>query len=176
MKLFPILLLFSVTAISAQTLAPAYPIIDGEIGYDSVVTVEGVNAQKLHDRCISWVSETFKSAKSATDLDTPDEVVARGNFTFPIGGGLTANTMRCSFKLSVKFKDGRFRYTLRDFVLDMQGSNVGADQMISDKMVFKKNGESRKLYMQYRVGVLDNSNALIKSLIETMSKDGKSGW
>jgi len=135
--------LFAMSAVFAKgEKAPPLP-VDPETGrfqYQEVVTVEGASADELYARAKNFVVDAYKSAKAVIDLDDPaaHRLVARGNFQ--IEWSLAVRTV--NHKLSIEVKDGRYRYTLSEFVAEFpHGDMELEDKYLSTTKLAVRTGE-----------------------------------
>ncbi|TDN38981.1 DUF4468 domain-containing protein [Hymenobacter sp. UV11] len=86
--------------------------------YHGVVAVPGLSAAELQGRAREWVALTFQDAHQVTQLDDPARgvLIGRGYSrveTHPDGTQDIA-TYSLSFTFRLDFKQGRYRYELRD--------------------------------------------------------------
>lgn len=124
MKAFIWLLLFGLAYQTtwAQTLPPLpglpFDSLTHEPNYHGVVAVPGVSAAELHSRAREWVALTFQDAHQVTQLDDPARGVLIGRsyerVTVNINSLGRGEIRLVSFTFRLDFREGRYRYELRD--------------------------------------------------------------
>lgn len=94
---------------------------DGKYVFEEVVSVPEATASQLYGKAKLFFANTFNSSKSVIQSDDP------GNTTI-IGKGSIVNKedqgyggIYFNFTLKIQTKDGKYRYTISDIVLDMTG-------------------------------------------------------
>lgn len=93
---------------------------EGKIAYEEIVSADStLTAGVLYGKAISWFSDTFKSPKDAIRQQSPTthHITANGltntNWTNIFNGDLKG---KLSFKITLDFKDGRYKYLITDLV------------------------------------------------------------
>lgn len=125
MKVFLCLLLFAVASQCAwaQALPPPLPglpfdSLTHEPNYHGVVAVPGVSASELYGRAREWVALTFQDARQVVQLDDAARgvLIGRGYKRVVVNvNSLGRGDVRLvSFTFRLDFRDGRYRYELRD--------------------------------------------------------------
>jgi len=130
----------------------------GRYLYQAVVPVEGVAAAELYSRAKAWVAVTYRSANSVLQLDdaSSGRLIAKGNY--PVFFML--NNAWINHTLTIEVKEGRYRYTLTDFVFDNGAWSAPLEQ---DK---KFVGGRKGLFAR----VCEAAEASVVSLAEAMKK------
>lgn len=89
----------------------------GEIVYSNVIEVSNSKKDDLYIKANEWVVSYFKSAKDAiqySDMNS-GKIIAKGNFdVFFTALGITKNMGYVSFTIELAFKDGKYRYVIKD--------------------------------------------------------------
>jgi hypothetical protein len=93
---------------------------DTAIIYSSVVTVEKVNKDVLFSRAREWFNQTFKDYKSVISIEDKEngELSGKAVMHFDVIWqymGKTALPVDIEFRVSLKTKDGRYKYEFSDF-------------------------------------------------------------
>ncbi|MFN7967620.1 MAG: DUF4468 domain-containing protein [Acidobacteriota bacterium] len=109
--------------------APPTDKATGRFLYQGVVDLNGVTATDLQARARAWVATVYRSGRDVVQLDDTQagRIIAKGNFTIP----WLTETARVHHTLTIEFKDGRYRYTLTDFLF--QGSQWPEPVPLEDK-------------------------------------------
>ncbi len=89
-----------------------------------IVEVPGFTKQQIHQQAKIWIAENFRSAKSVIEYDNPEDGVLIGNgrtavpkmWYFSMGQGADDSTC---FTMRIDSKDGKFRVTFFNIVLDI---------------------------------------------------------
>jgi len=123
-----IIILISIIApfiLSAQTelasTAPAVPLDEeGQIRYIELVK-EDANAKDLFKRCVKWVNESYKNPTTVTPTRdmVNKKIVVRHSFRLSttLESGTTRSTGEVMYDLIIRFKDGRYRAEMTNFIL-----------------------------------------------------------
>ncbi|MDO7884998.1 DUF4468 domain-containing protein [Hymenobacter cheonanensis] len=125
MKIFLCLLALSLLyhTTRAQTLPPPLPglpfdSLTHEPNYHGTVAVPGMSAAELHGRAREWVALTFQDAHQVTQLDDAARgvLIGRGYKRVLVNvNSLGRGEARLvSFTFRFDFREGRYRYELRD--------------------------------------------------------------
>lgn len=117
---------FSAARAQSQTLLPPLPGLPFDSlthlpNYHGVVAVPGLSAAELQGRAREWVALTFQDAHQVTQLDDPARgvLIGRGYSrveAHPEGTQAVSFYSLC-FTFRLDFRDGRYRYELRDLGL-----------------------------------------------------------
>lgn len=137
----------------------------GRFQYQGVAPVEGATSSELYSRAKAWVATAYRSAKDVIQLDDPNaaKLIVRGNFHVAV----YTNDAWIRHTLTVEVKDGRFRYTLTDFVFDNGYWSVPLEE---EK---KFTGQRKKLFGQ----VIAQAEATIVDMKKSMSSSSeKDEW
>ncbi len=86
------------------------------VRFQEVVIVEGVTAKELMARARTWVALAYKSAPDVTKFDDQNKLIIKGMYHVA-GKTMFAGEFNFNHTLTIEVKDGRFRYTLANFVL-----------------------------------------------------------
>ncbi len=100
----------------------------GKVIYEGVVEVDSNSADQLYAKAKLWLANSFVKSKNVIDLDDPTSktIVANGNAPVIIMGNLgKEDGGYVSFKLSLFFKDGRYKYVLTNFEHVYNGGKAG---------------------------------------------------
>lgn len=103
----------------------------GKVTFESVVIVDSLSSEQLYLKSRFWLSNVFVKSKNVIDLEDPinKTIIAKGNTPVIIKGNFGDEPGGyVSFKLSLFFRDGRYRYILTDFehVYDGEKSGFGS--------------------------------------------------
>lgn len=91
----------------------------GKIEYQEVVQVEG-SKEDLFNRCISWVNSFYLNPVAVTQVRDLKSGVVEGRHQLRIHymeEGYEKDAGLVMYNFRIEFKDGRYRYTITDFVL-----------------------------------------------------------
>ena len=164
--------------VSAQDkLLGVLPIKDGKVTYTEVVEVKGSSKEELNQRAKSWFAKTFKSSQDVIQMDEISQLIGKGFYTIRAGGsGLGGYDMEIWITITLQFKDGRYRFTITDFIGKTQGQY--ADELPLEDWNNKwKNQKSRdkrnsKVYPEVNTGIQN----IIGSLKDEMNSNLNDDW
>jgi len=143
------------------SLVPKDP-ATGRYKYQGVVTVDGVPSDELYRRAKAWVAAAYESSTDVIKLDDQPggQLIARGSFTVPffLGFAWVKHTW------TIEIKDGRYRYTLTDYLFDTGSWSAPLEE---DKSFI---GTRKSIFTRVR----DNSEGMIVGLKEAMLKPSPS--
>lgn len=151
-----VVLLFGLTAgpllVAAELERPPLDEETGRYSYQDVVSVEGVPDDDLYSRAKAWVATAYTSANDVIQLDdaAAGRLIVKGNFaiTYYLDRAWIHHT------LTVEVKDGRYRYTLTDFVFENEYWSAPLE--MEKKFV----GQKKKVFRQ----VIEHAEATIAGL------------
>lgn len=105
-----LLCLLLVGCASTKKIAP-------DTEFEQVRRVEGLSADEIYDRSLTWMAENFVSANDAIQIRDDENNRLVANATLPVPGtGATAG-----MNVIVEARDGRFRFTSRNFSMHIMG-------------------------------------------------------
>jgi len=89
-------------------------LIDEFPNYEGVVYYEGKNQRELQGVLREWIAVNFKSAQGVVQPDDVETgvIIAKGVHSYNTQSGGIVIPNHLDFSLSLKFKDGRFKYEL----------------------------------------------------------------
>ncbi len=130
------LLFFLYGSAIAQESNTAYPVDEetGLITYKDVVEEIG-NKEEFFNRAIGWINEYYKNPVDVTKVRDPKTGVIKGLHRFKIKetneDGLQTDAGVVQYRFLLEFKEGRYRYTLTEFVL-RQSSKIPTEKWLND--------------------------------------------
>lgn len=142
---FPVLLLMFSSYISSAQEA-VIPVDDetGLITYQEVVTEEG-DKEVFFNRAISWINEYYSNPVDVTKTRNPETGIIKGLHRIRLkktdADGVQMDAGTVQYRFSLEFKEGRYRYTLNEFVL-RQASKIPAEKWLN------KTDPQSKSYLQ----------------------------
>ena len=98
-----LILVFSITVQAQDKLKGILPLMNGKVTYTSVIQVDSVPAEEIYNRAKLWLSNNFEYIK----LDDKDKIMSRGYIKY--------GNFKILLTLTIKIKDGRYKYELTDF-------------------------------------------------------------
>jgi hypothetical protein len=94
--------------------------VTGLITYQDVVHTEG-SKQELFNRVVGWVNQFYVNPTEATKVRSPEsgiiEILHRFKITNEVDNGVQVDAGVILYSLKIELRDGRFRYTMNNFVL-----------------------------------------------------------
>lgn len=109
-----ILIAVSLT-LTAQKFYDVMPTKDGVIYYSGVISADSTSAQVLYTRAHKWFISSYGSAQEVIQLADDDTIIGKGFFTLLLGGAMTSVEMEVWHIVTIRVKDGRWRYEISDF-------------------------------------------------------------
>jgi hypothetical protein len=126
---FP-LIIFSVSLFSQVPIDEE----TGLITYQEVVEEEGTK-QEYFNRAIGWINSYYKNPVDVTKTRDPESGIIKGIHRFKIKNtdetGFESDAGVVQYQFILQFKDGRYRYTLDEFVL-RQASKIPAEKWLNN--------------------------------------------
>ena len=126
-------IIFSISLVAQNNKTLPIDEETGLITYQEVVKEEGTK-KEYFNRAIGWINGFYKNPVDVTKTRDPESGKIKGIHRFKIkkidedGNSIDAGVVQYQFVL--QFKDGRYRYTLDDFVL-RQGSKIPAEKWLN---------------------------------------------
>jgi len=144
-----------------------------------VIEVENSTSNELYLRGRQWFISSFNDSNSVIQLDDPEKgiIIGKGHFSYEptIFSGSDLTRGKVNFIISLEFKDGRYRYTIKDFThFGKIGTDTDFGTITQDiEFPYGKSLEGgqkwkSKIWKDIKIQVSDNSNKIINSLKESM--------
>lgn len=147
---------------------------DGKYEFTEVVNVDSVSADKLYSNAKIFIVHAFKSGKDVTQLndDNTKTVIGKANMHLIVSGLIgSAIDKWVNYTVTIQCKDGRYKYSFSDFVLEMIGTQYRGSGSLDDEKIIK-GMLTKKQYGQMITKVSITIKTLIIDLKTTMA--GKS--
>ena len=184
-KLFTLAIVILISAICfGQTIMP----IDSNtyrITYQQVVELPNLKSEELYLKAKEWFSNAFVRGKSVIDLDDDKgfKIIGKGtvNITFKNELGNIGDGGNVSFKISLFFKDNRYKYIITDFIHE-QSPGMTSRRAIGGPLESEKPACGRYLLpMKYWERVHEDTQSQIEQLILSLNKflkgqNSSEGW
>ncbi len=170
-----LILLFSGADSHGQELNFPIDSETGKIVYSEVVTVDGVTKNQLHLSAKKWFARSFKSGKSVIQLDDKQEglIIGKGHMEVSLDG----NWGHIHFTMEMFFKEGRYKYIIKDLKHESAESNLGSGGALENEkpacggmLMFKRQ------WVQIKENADLNINELIVSLKKSMGEKPNDDW
>lgn len=110
---------------------------------EGVVEVENATKEQLYDRAKLWVASNLKSSDTQAfyDEETHEQIVTNGNLL--LDNKAMQINRSVNFKLSLFFKEGRFKYTIDQIVMGV--TNTSLDRSNQSRIIKSVN----EIYEKY---------------------------
>lgn len=179
----------ALTNSNAQSLVEfAFPTESNKIIYQDVVKVDSsLKANDLYLDAKKWIAEKFKSANDVIQMDDTETIVVKAFITK--GHNAVVTNAKKWFRLTLEFKDGRYRYTLTDIVyefdVDFMGNYQHYEEVYDSWLKYsshpnKKKREKINLELEkYALSVNSEFELIIESLkssIGNTTKEEDDDW
>jgi len=122
------------TLLIAQSSGSNIPVDDesGLIAYKEVVQEKG-DKQEFFNRAIGWINSYYKNPVDVTKVRDPESGFIKGLHRFKIKNtdedGNTSDAGVVQYRFLLEFKEGRYRYTITEFVL-RQASKIPTEKWL----------------------------------------------
>lgn len=140
----------------------------GLITYQDVVQTEG-NKDVLYNRAIGWVNSFYINPADATKVRNPEsgiiEIAHRFKITSMDESGVETDAGMILYALKLELRDGRFRYTMNNFVL-RQTSRFPVERWLD-----KSDRAYNPSWEEYLKQIDAFARGLINNLVETMKPE-----
>ncbi|MCB0806655.1 MAG: DUF4468 domain-containing protein [Bacteroidales bacterium] len=166
-------ILFILTVLPFVTFAQIVPVDEetGNIMYREVVEEEG-DKQDFFNRAVSWINEYYSNPVDVTKTRDPETGEIKGLHRLRLMNTLEDGTETpagiVQYEFLLEFKEGRYRYTLTDFVL-RQASKIPAEKWLD-----KEDPLYDVRYEDYLKQIDDFAMEWVTSLKEGMKPEVKS--
>lgn len=145
-----LLFLFSSSFLAAQE--------SKHTNFTAVIAVDSVSAKDLKKRADIWFVSAFKDSKSVIQINEDDRIIGKANTFYSHKNAFNDYyDGNIEFTISLYFKDGRYKYELKDFIHSGKNINIGLITE-AEEAPFKVLGSTKK----YRKREWDN----IKEAVE----------
>lgn len=164
------LLLLSLNAFSQE-----FPVDSSTSKYSftEVVKVDSVAAPVLFSRAKLFVAQLFNSAKEVTQMEdaASGTIVCKGNFTALSNYGFV------KFDLSLYCKDGRYKYSMTNFVhVNPHPKQFAGGVLENEKPEAGTFFMTKKFWIKIKEDVYVQSQAVINKLKATMASKTSNDW
>jgi hypothetical protein len=142
----------------------------GLITYQAVVNEEGTSEQ-FFNRAIAWINSYYANPVDVTKTRDPETGLIKGLHRFKImntdAEGNQTDAGVVQYEFSLEFKEGRYRYTITNFVLK-ESSKIPVERWFD-----KQDPQYNPAWDSYLDQVFEFSINWIKSLKDGMKPKGK---
>lgn len=101
----------------------------GPLQFQGVVMVEGATRDQLYDAAVLWFGRTFQSSKDVLQVQSRESgtLIGKALFTYEPVVFAGKNGIRgvVRYTVTIEMKDGRYRYTIDNFIHEGNPTNVG---------------------------------------------------
>ncbi|MFT2011549.1 DUF4468 domain-containing protein [Pontibacter sp. 13R65] len=145
----------------------------GKIEFHNMVEVPGKSMPEIHAIAREWFLKTFASPNAALETDDIDAGVLKGKGVitktmFSSTTGLFGDMESANLTVKVDSDDGYYSYTLSDIVFNLASPQATrqypAEEIITDKHLFKPNGQARSKSRNLKEMVMISVRQLTNSL------------
>jgi len=138
LKIIDLFFLLNILSLSlfSQNTESAYPVDEetGLITYKEVVEEIG-DKEEFFNRAIGWINEFYKNPVDVTKVRDPKSGIIKGIHRFKIKDtdedGVQIDAGVVQYRFLLEFKEGRYRYTLTEFVL-RQASKIPTEKWLNN--------------------------------------------
>jgi hypothetical protein len=166
-KIFAIFLIFVSLNVKAQDIS--FPIDETTklISYSEVVTVsDSASKNELFSRAKSCFARLFKSSNNVIQNEDKDSgnIIGKGNIkAYAKALGMTSDAGFVNFTITIACKDGRYKYTITDFIHEGTGSNMPSGGNLENISVRVWTNKQWKVMKSQTDAEIKNLISLIKS-------------
>ena len=139
------------------------------ITFEEVIQAEGVSSNELYSALKEWFVTRFKNAEAVLHMDDKESGKFIGKTFTNINLG-TLDSRRTEFTVKILIKEGRFKYILTNFVMNLQIQYVTPmplEELLVDKL-YKKNGDVSKKWAIYKEEVIKFAQLIGNDLKESV--------
>jgi len=159
--IFTLILLIPINA--QEKLKDILPLINGKVAYTNIIKVDSVSKDEIYNRAKHWLAYNYDNFK----IDSKDELICRGYIH--VGYARIWETM------TIKIKDGRYKYEITNFQVIMHdvsnGSSMEIDAPLEKYHSILGLGEK----MGFK-NIDDQISKLIESLEEAIKTEKVDNW
>lgn len=141
--LFIFFIIISGNSYSQGFICDKIPAKNGRVHYEGVVMVDSVPSSILYNNAQLWIGKTFVSPKDVIQNEVSNSLI--------VVKGIIDKTN--TFVLTIQFKDGRYKYEISDFGIDMfvPGLNRRRSGPIESFPLFKDCKESALILFDSKI-------------------------
>ncbi len=145
------------------------------VTYTSVITVDSIKQKELYSNAKMWIGSSFKNANNVIQLDDRDngQIIVKGCCEVYINMlGATYSEGLMFFTLTIKCKDGRYKYIFTNFTHKGNPRTSGSHDcgpIETDEFVGGISGISKKQWNDMKIDCNSKIQNLIASLKESMA-------
>jgi len=164
--LFTILILIGFISSQAQKM----PINKetGEIEYQEVVQLKDINKDEVYLNAKNWMLSTLKSSDNMIQLDDVEKKQLIGSGTMVLKKRSLMTGCLLNFKVIIKFKEGRYQYTINNF-LHFYNQNGVMPLRSNLKQIMTNNWGGKPMKKRKQEEIRKEVHAKIETLINSMN-------
>jgi len=159
--IFSLVLLMPINA--QEKLKDILPLINSKVTYTNIITVDNVSKDEIYNRAKHWLAYNYDRFK----IDSKDELICQGHIT--VGYAQIWQTV------TIKIKDGRYKYEVTNFQVVMHDVSNGSSMEVDAPL--------EKYHSLFGIGEktgyknIDNQiSELIESLEEAIKTEKVDNW
>jgi hypothetical protein len=161
-------------------LSYCYPQTIGKFYFEEVVQVDSVSKDQLFNRAEQWFVQAFNTHKPVKTVN-PEEgyITIESFYTVPVAAFAEPLDYCVNFKLSLYFKDNRYKYVATDFIfedkwdktLEIKGGPMDSEERHSSWIPKNHWIEMRQLAYNKAVSMIEGLKKSMLIAIETEKQD-----
>ena len=129
--------------------------------YSEVVIVDGASAEDLFIRGRAWFAKSYNSSKAVLRMDQDNILIGKAKYSTSIKIGVSNGVYEYDYDITIQCRDGRYKYTIDNISVTLMGYLTTSPHYIRDNKV-------RKSYEKYWLGVKEEINLYVESLVESI--------
>jgi hypothetical protein len=133
----------------------------GKIEFQQVLEASGKSKEDVYNAARQWFVHAFVSANAVLQMEDKETGLL-------IGKGRLGDA---EFIVKIESKEGRARYTLTDISYSYPTLRkvYPAEEILSDKNLYKANGQSRSIQRNLKESLLTANNSFLTSLQQALT-------
>ena len=151
---------------------------NGMISYNGVVQVDSTTADELYLRSKQLFVDVFKSANDVIQMDDKESkiIIGKGFSDMHITVLATSTPIQMWYTLKIQSRDGRYKYDIYDIKFKSyesqysQNTTTSAETVFDRESYYRKNGQSRDVYVKYKDAMTSSIRSLITTIKNSMNK------
>tara|TARA_B110000003_G_C16579066_1_gene507321 strand:- start:628 stop:1161 length:534 start_codon:yes stop_codon:yes gene_type:complete len=139
------------------------------ITFEEVIPVEGVSSTELYSELKEWFVTRFNNAEGVLHMDDRESGKLIGKTFTNIQVG-SLDVRRTEFTIKILIREGRIKYTLTDFVMNLQiqySEPMPLEEIIVDNL-YKKSGKVMKKWATYKEELIKFAQLISSDLKESV--------
>jgi hypothetical protein len=133
-----------------------------------IQSIDSLTAPRLFNKINAWISRTFKNANAVKQGEVENEFIRFTGISANVGKSM-GTWFDLEYTIAIDIKGGKYRFTVEQ----LRSGVGGTFGLLNLKDYYTSNGDPRKAYKDFVVGIENTLKATNQSLYKFITADEK---